>query len=205
MLDTIASNLSPDGSEALTALASTAVLLHTPTPNAETIAHTLIQHTSISQTLNNQLAHIHTLQTYLENQYSILRAQLTELQSNPAFSTPSSLPRQTTDQVRQTKHLRSKIREYEDKLSSLQAAQGRGSSSKSGDVSSAEAISQMLDQQKDLDELRESVEALEKQVQEFAGLPADKESARKEVGKLEVELDSVRRKRDALFEGLVER
>lgn len=63
----------------------------------------------------------------------------------------------------------------------------------------------MLDQQKDLDELRESVEALEKQVQEFAGLPADKESARKEVGKLEVELDSVRRKRDALFEGLVER
>jgi HAUS augmin-like complex subunit 1 len=61
----------------------------------------------------------------------------------------------------------------------------------------------MLEQQKELDEVKARVESLEKQLEEFAGLPADKEAARKEVGKLEVELDSLRRKRDALFGDLV--
>ena len=73
----------------------------------------------------------------------------------------------------------------------------------SRNIGSAEAIGEMLDQQKALDELRERVEGLEGQVAEFAGLPADKEMARKEVAKLEVRLDEVRRKRDDLFEGLV--
>ena len=48
-----------------------------------------------------------------------------------------------------------------------------------------------------------SIEELEKEVEVYGGLPADREAARKEVGKLEVEMDNARRKRDALFEGLV--
>ena len=70
-------------------------------------------------------------------------------------------------------------------------------------IGSAEAIGEMLEQQKALDEFKERVERLEREVAEFAGLPADKEAARKEVGKLEVRLDEVRRKRDELFERLV--
>jgi len=70
-------------------------------------------------------------------------------------------------------------------------------------IGSAEAISEMLEQQKALDGLREKVESLESEVGEYAGLPAEREAARKEVGKLEVRLDEVRRKRDELFENLV--
>jgi len=70
-------------------------------------------------------------------------------------------------------------------------------------IGSAEAIGEMLEQQKALDELREKVEGLEREVGEYAGLPADREAARKDVGKLEVKLDEVRRRRDELFEGLV--
>lgn len=70
-------------------------------------------------------------------------------------------------------------------------------------IGSTEAINDMLEQQKALDELREKVEGVERAVAEFAGLPADKEAARKEVGKLEVRLDEVRKRRDELFEGLV--
>ena len=40
-------------------------------------------------------------------------------------------------------------------------------------VASAEAITEMLEQQQALEELRESVEALEGEVEEFGGLPAD--------------------------------
>ena len=186
------------------ALASTAVALDTASADPETIAHALIAHTSTSQTLTNNIAHVQALQQYLDRQHSLLRAQLHELQSNPAFSAPPSLQRQTTEQVRQTKHLRTKIREHEDRLSSLEHAQARSAATPaSKSVSSAEAIADMLEQQSALAALREKVEGLEKQVDEYAGLPADREAARKEVAKLEVELDNARRRRDALFEGLV--
>lgn len=72
-------------------------------------------------------------------------------------------------------------------------------------IGSAEAIVEMLEQQKALDEIRARVEGLESEVAQFAGLPAEREAARKEVAKLEVRLDEVRRKRDELFEGLVGR
>ncbi|KAJ4365620.1 hypothetical protein N0V83_008240 [Neocucurbitaria cava] len=203
ILSQLKSSLTQEGEEALHAIASTAVILNTPSVDPETLAHALIQHTTTSQNLTNQLAHIQTLQTYLTKQISLLRTQLNELQTNSAFSTPPLLQRQTTEQTRQTKHLRTKIREYEDKLSSLQSSQNRSMTPGSRNIGSAEAIGEMLEQQKVLDELRERVVGLEAQVKEFAGLPADREMARKEVGKLEIRLDEVRRRRDELFEGLV--
>ncbi|KAL1800317.1 hypothetical protein ACET3X_000659 [Alternaria dauci] len=203
ILSSLKASLTPEGEQALDALASTAVALNAPTANPETIAHALIQHTTASQSLTNQLAHIYTLQNYLDKQQALLRTQLHELQTNPAFATPSSLQRQTTEQTRQVKHLRTKIREHEDKLSSLQSSRSRTTTPASNNIGSAEAITDMLEQQKALDELRERVEGLERQVAEFGGLPADKEAARKEVGKLEVRLDELRRSRDELFEGMV--
>ncbi|KAF1966779.1 hypothetical protein BU23DRAFT_485522 [Bimuria novae-zelandiae CBS 107.79] len=204
ILETIKAHLTAEGAESLAALASTAVALDTTSTNPETLAHALIAHTSMSQTLTNNIAHIQALQRYLDRQQSLLRAQLHELQSNPAFSVPSSLQRQTTEHARQIKHLRAKIREYEDKLASLEHSQARTAATPaSKSVSSAEAIADMLEQQTALSALRESVEELEKEVDEYAGLPADRDAARKEVGRLEVELDNVRRRRDALFEGLV--
>ncbi|KAI4697981.1 uncharacterized protein J4E84_001115 [Alternaria hordeiaustralica] len=205
ILSRLQASLTPEGEQALDALASTAVALNLPTANPESIAHALIQYTTASQNLTNQLQHIHTLQSYLDKQQALLRTQLHELQTNPAFATPSNLQRQTTEQTRQVKHLRTKIREHEDKLSSLQSSQSRNMTPGSKNVGSAEAITDMLEQQKALDELRERVEGLEKQVAEFGGLPADKEAARKEVGKLDVRLDELRRRRDELFEGLVGR
>ena len=204
MIEAIKVHLTPEGADALRALASTAVALDTTSADAETLAHALIAHTSTSQTLTNNIAHIQTLQRYLDKQQSLLRAQLNEMQSNPAFSAPPSLQRQTTEQARQTKHLRAKIREYEDRLASLEHSQTRNAATPaSKSVSSAEAIVDMLEQQAALNTLREKVEGLEKEVDQYAGLPADREAARKEVGKLEVELDNVRRRRDELFEALV--
>lgn len=203
MLQKITASLTPEGDHALRALASTSVVLNTTSAAPETLAHALIQHTVTTQNLSNQLAHIQALQSYLDRQHIQLRAQLNELTTNPAFAAPPSLSRQTTEQTRQIKHLRTKIREYEDKLSSVQSSQSRGLTPASKNISSAEAIGEMLEQQKALDVLTRRVEELEKEVAEYAGLPASKEMARKEVAKLEVQLDEVRRRRDELFEGLV--
>jgi HAUS augmin-like complex subunit 1 len=73
------------------------------------------------------------------------------------------------------------------------------------DIGSAESIEEMLERAEELDALKTGVEGLEAQVDAYRGLPADREAARKEVGRLEVELDGVRKRRDALFEGLVGR
>lgn len=204
ILEAIKLHLTPEGSDSLHALASTAVALDTKSANPQELAHALIAHTSMSQTLANNITHVQTMQRYLDRQHNLLRAQLNELQSNPAFSVPPSLQRQTTEQARQTKHLRAKIRESEDRLLSLENQQSRvAATPASKGLSSAEAIADMLEQQSSLSAVRQRVEDLEKEVQGFAGLPADREAARKEMGKLEVELDKVRQKRDALFEGLV--
>jgi HAUS augmin-like complex subunit 1 len=206
LLQTITAHLTPQGADALQALAATAVSINAPSAHPETLAHALIAHTSTSQTLTNNIAHIEALQRYLDTQHALLRSQLKELQTNPAFTAPPALPRQATEQARQTKHLRTKVREYEDRLASFQAQQGRNAATPaSKDVGSAEAIAEMLEQQAGLDALARKVEGLEKEVDEFAGLPADREAARREVAKLEVEVDNVRRRRDALFEGLVGR
>ena len=59
----------------------------------------------------------------------------------------------------------------------------------SKNIASAEAITDMLEQQQALEELRGRVEALEGEVDEL--------------GRLEVRCDEARRRRDELFEGLV--
>ncbi|KAH7094957.1 hypothetical protein FB567DRAFT_574845 [Paraphoma chrysanthemicola] len=205
LLQTLQSNLPPSGAAALSALASTSIALNTPTADPETLAHALIQHTLTTQTLTTQLAHIDTLHAYLAKQTSVVRTQLHGLQNNPAFLTPSTLHRQTTEQTRQAKSLRTKIRDAEDKLSALQSSHARNPTLTPGSkhAGSAEALADMLEQQRALEELRGRVEGLEKEVSAFGGLPADREMARKEVAKLEVSVDEVRRRRDGVFEDLV--
>jgi len=61
------------------------------------------------------------------------------------------------------------------------------------------------EQEAGLVELRKRVEELEEQVRRFRGLPMEKEGARREVRRLEAEAEKVKRRRDGLFEGLVER
>jgi HAUS augmin-like complex subunit 1 len=195
LLSQLTASLTPEGEQALDALASTVIALNTPTAHPETIAHALIQHMTTAQNLTNQLAHIQTLQDYVTRQQALLRAQLTALKTDPAFKTPMNIQRQTTEHTRQTKHMRTRIRECEDKLAALQANQSRAMTPGSKHIGSAEA----------LDELRERVEAVEREVGGFEGLPADREMARKDVARLEVRLDEVRRRRDELFEGLVEK
>ncbi|OCK86203.1 hypothetical protein K432DRAFT_341819 [Lepidopterella palustris CBS 459.81] len=206
ILNTITSNLTPEGQRSLDALASTAIALETPNTDPETLAHTLIQHTTTASTLSNQLNHLQTLQSYLNTQLSSLRSDLQSLQS-PAFTTPSSLPRQTTDWSRQTRLLRSKMREYEDKLATLPPPTPSSSitSIKPSDLASAAGLASLVEKERELVVLRERVEKLEEEVAQFRHLPTDKEAARKEVRKREVELDGLRRARDGLFEGLMEK
>jgi len=205
ILDTISAHLTPEAQRNLTALANTSVALDTPDTDPETLAHALIHHTTTSASFSTHLDSLHILQSYLTTHLTTLRTDLSTLHS-PAFSTPASLPRQTIDWTRQTKHLRTKLREYEDRLSSLTPATTTGSGAgRPPEPASAAGIMQLVEQEAALGELRARVEELEGQVRRFRGLPMEKEAARREVRRLEAEVETVRRRRDGLFEGLVDR
>jgi HAUS augmin-like complex subunit 1 len=97
---------------------------------------------------------------------------------------------------RNTKQLRAKLEEYESRLASLES--GDGSSSR-------ELIKEVVAQEQQVSGLSERVQALESQLQAYKGLPKNKNAARKEVQKVEKELIELQKRRDMLFEGLVEK
>ena len=209
---TLIADLTPDGKTSLNALSSTSVILSTSPPDPGLIAHALIRHTTTIQSLSTQLDHLHSLQTYLSTQHAHLLSQLAALQTDPAFRTPQTLQRQAADQSRQVKTLKAKIRDVEDRVGGLQGGGGRRDRNPNpekdrnhgtGDAVLADQVAEMVESQERIERARVRVERLEAKVDEFAGLPPDREAARKEVARPEVELNELRRRRDGLFEGML--
>jgi HAUS augmin-like complex subunit 1 len=190
ILSALSTSLSFDAKTSLAALATAAVTLDAPSAAPKSIASTLITQTQTSQTLSQTLLRASSLQRRLENELIALRSQLAELRS-PAFQAPLSLQRQTLEWNRNTKQLRSKIGEYTERLAGLE---GKDSG----------LIEEVVRREKSVAELSERVEALEAQVQAFIGLPRDRDAARREVERVGKELVELQRKRDRMFEELVE-
>jgi HAUS augmin-like complex subunit 1 len=191
ILGSLSSSLTADGKVSLEALATTSVTLDAPSSDPTSIAKTIITQTQSSQTLSQTLLRVSSLQRRLENELIALRAQLIELRS-PAFQAPLSLQRQTLEWNRNTKQLRTKIGEYAERLGSLE---GRDNG----------LIEEVVRREKGVMDLSERVKELESQVEAFKGLPRDRDAARKEVEKVGRELASLQRKRDRMFEELVEK
>jgi HAUS augmin-like complex subunit 1 len=191
ILRSISSSLTEEGNTSLEALATTSVALDAPSADPLRVAKTIITSTQTSQTLSQTLLRVSSLQRRLENELISLRAQLTELRS-PAFQAPLPLQRQTLDWNRNTKQLRTKIGEYTERLGGTEAKD-------SG------LIEEVVRREKGVIEMGERLKSLEAQVEAFKGLPKDRDAARKEVEKVGKELANLQRKRDVMFEELVEK
>ncbi|KAF2814058.1 uncharacterized protein BDZ99DRAFT_230717 [Mytilinidion resinicola] len=201
LLTALTTHLPPTGAHSLTALATTSIHLNTPSTDPSALAHALITHTTTSHSLTTTLHHLRTLHTALSTTLSDLRNELHALRA-PAYTVPATLPRQTADRARVTKQLRAKQRECETALAELSRAT---TTPKNGqdDVRTAAGLAVLEARERELLELRARVVELEAQVQEFRGLPMEKEGARREVRRAEGELEALLRRRDGMFEGLV--
>lgn len=188
--------LPKEGLENLDALAGMAVAVDAPNAQPETIARTVMEQTQTSQALTQTLLRLTHLQRRLETELLSLRTQLAQLRS-PSFQPPATLARQTLEWTRNTKQLRAKLGEYNDRLASLADA---GAETQSGLL-----VEQIVQRESDLLELGERVARLEGRVDAFKGLPGDRDGARREVEKAGNELGRLQRRRDELFEGLVEK
>jgi HAUS augmin-like complex subunit 1 len=191
LVDNITNSLDVSGKASLDALSTTATMLDSPA-DAFAVGAALTQRTQTSQTLAQQLLRLTQLQKALEKELVSLRTQLSELRS-PAFQAPLALQRQTLDWNRNTKQLRAKLTEYQDRLAGL------------GNAASTKDAREVVEKEQQIVELEERLEELKAHVEAYKGLPSDKEKAIEIVKKAEEEAGKLGRRLDELFEGLAEK
>ncbi|KAF2086241.1 hypothetical protein K490DRAFT_66789 [Saccharata proteae CBS 121410] len=197
LLGALTENLTEEGEISLNALAALTTALSATDAEPETLAHALISQTKHSHHLAIQQQTVSTLHAILGSDLQSLRAHLRSITSDPSFTAPANLPRQTADYTRQTKQFRPKLREYADRLNSLPSPGSQAMSSASLDA--------VKEKELKMEELKKDVARMEARVKAFRDLPADRDEARQRVRARERELEALRRERDAGFGKLVER
>jgi len=195
IVNQITSSLTKDGKSSLDTLSSLTAALNCASPDAKSLASSLVAEIQTSHSLTQSLMQLQHLQARLESELLSLRSQLNEVRSQ-AFQPPMSLPRQTMEWNRNTKQLRAKLEEYESRLASLESGDG---------PAGREIIKEVVAQEQQVSGMSERVQTLESQLQAYKGLPKNKTAARKEVQKVEKELAELQKRRDTLFEGLVDK
>jgi HAUS augmin-like complex subunit 1 len=191
LVSTITGSLDAQGRINLDSIASTATALDKPS-NTFAVGIALSQQTQTAQTLTQQLLRLTQLQKMLEQELSGLRAQLADLRS-PAFQAPMALQRQTVDWTRNTKQLRGKLTEYNDRLAGL------------GSNASERDARDVVEKEQKITKLEMQLELLNGRIEAYKGLPRDRDKALEMVRSKEKEVDRLTRRLDELFEGLTER
>jgi HAUS augmin-like complex subunit 1 len=197
IVNKLTTTLSDEGRRDLDAISTLAVVIDSASSVPELVAEKLISQTETSHTLIQHLLRLTHLQRRLETELLSLRSQLQQLRSS-VFQPPISLSRQTVDWTRNTKQLRAKLTEYNDRLAAISADGSSG-------ARSGVFIEEIVRREGEILSLGERVERLEGQVDRFRGLPGDIQGARNEVVQVEKQLMDLKRRRDGLFEGLVEK
>jgi HAUS augmin-like complex subunit 1 len=197
IVNKLTTTLSDEGRRDLDTISTLAVVIDSASPAPEVVAERLITQTETSHTLTQHLLRLTHLQRRLETELLSLRSQIQQLRSS-VFQPPISLSRQTLDWTRNTKQLRAKLSEYNDRLAAISAEGASG-------TQSCVLVEEIAQRERAIWSLGEKVETLESQVDKFRGLPGDIQGARNEVIRVEKEVAELKGKRDGLFEGLVQK
>lgn len=195
-LTVIQQSLTYDGATALRTLATLSLALGPKNSDTNAMAESLLKLTRNEHEVSQQLQRVEILhqQLKLEN----IRAQelLQRLRTEEALQPSDALVQKTGEWNRGSKGLNMKIGEYKDRAARMERA---------GVVKPDVGIPEIKGQEKELRELEKRVRGLESKVRGFEGLPPDKDAALAEVERMRRELEGLVRKRDGLFEGLVEK
>ncbi|CAD0107100.1 unnamed protein product [Aureobasidium uvarum] len=187
------SSLSANGITDLTAQATTAVTLNTTTTSATTLATTLLTLSTTLSSLNNQLSATQTLKANLLTHQSSLQTEHQTLTSQ-AFQTESNLPKRTAEVSRQTKVLKAKVAEYDERL--------RNASDGGAEIPEV-LLAEVEASKTGLGMLMKRLSDVESRIEVFEGVPPEAKEVRRVMQDLRAELEGWVMKRDGMFEGLV--
>lgn len=167
--------------------------MNTTTTAATTLATTLLSLSTSLSALHNQLPATQTLQTSLLAHQTTLHNELQDLQSSD-FQSEKNLPQRTAEIIRQTKLLKAKVSEYDERLRNASATGSEIPEKLLTDVEAANANAEVLMQR--LRDVEQGIEAYE-------GVPPEAREVRRVMQELRAELESWIRRRDEMFERMV--
>lgn len=191
ILSAVEGSLTREGRTSLDILASVSVALGGPAKGTS-MAGKIIELTTEEFDSQQQVQRVEALQKQLGRELSLLQEQLDDVRGE-AYQAPADLPQKTSSWIHSTKVLNAKVADYKEKISALEKGKPP-----------AINIPQLVKEERDVLEMKEKVRALEGRVSMFEGLPPDTDLAKSETERLRRELIRLERKRDDLFEGLVE-
>ena len=190
ILAAVENSLTREGRTNLEALASVSVAFGGAFTERD-MANTIVQLKAAEINIQQQTQRIEALQKSLARELSLAQEQLAEVRGEE-FQSPVDILQKTSGWTRSAKALSIKLKEYKDKLSSLDKA-------KAPTVD----LPHVIEAENSVLELQEKVKGLESKVAAFKGLPPDWKLAKSEVEKVKRELGGLERHRDTMFEGLV--
>lgn len=187
-------SLTKEGKASLDAMASAAVQLGMALPEPAQIGQAMLQLQMRNFDLEQAVARVGILQRYIDLEAARL-ADLHQEVGGTDYRPPADLARQNLEMQRRVKAMAKKLPEMKDKVASLARAIGVPNPT----------IDQVRLEEESYLELLEVKRGLDKQINDFEGLPPDTEEARLHLDTMRRELRSITERRDEVFENLVER
>lgn len=194
VLQAVENGLTGEGKTALDSMANMAVELGMAYPTPESLGSKFVELKSRAAELEQTLERVTLLERYLNREAATMDAFIQELQSDD-YKPPADLAKQNLELQRQIKSMSTRLPELRQHVASLEKSVGMPSLTVEEVKMDEEDYLELLAKKKDLDA----------QVKAFAGLPPDIETARAELEAFRTDLRDATEKRDAVFEGLVER
>ncbi|KAJ5679705.1 hypothetical protein N7462_007949 [Penicillium macrosclerotiorum] len=193
ILDELEMCLDDRGKHDLNDLANSAVILgNTLDPEPEGLGLSIVELTAEEFDIQDQVTKVDTVHRYLQQELAKLQIDLDKLKTEKSFEAPANAQSLTSEWVRDTKTLSTKVGEYRDRIASLERSQPRGPT-----------IDELMVKEEAVIRLRETVKSLEARVKTFHDLPKDIVGARAKYKSLERELAQLTQQRDMMFGDLV--
>ncbi|KAK5716561.1 hypothetical protein LTR15_009452 [Elasticomyces elasticus] len=182
--------MSSEDRENLDAVAGTAAVLDVDSTAA--MYSRLCELTAESFEISQQIDSAASQHAAIAGEQARLEQLLRELNA-PHFQAPDDVLEQTTEWVRNTKHFKAKLAEYDERLSVLRSV-----------PSPSPTVEDFERQTSDLETLRGRLRTLETELSEFGNLPPDPKVARFKLEGARKDLRDLVGRRDRLFEDLAE-
>lgn len=195
LLDTIEDELPKDGKVALEGMAAMAAQAGILFPEPEDLGRRMLDHQKAIFEAEQMKARAETLGRHITSD-AATTAELAKTLQGEGYTTRPGLAKQNLDQQRKVKASAAQLPDLRDRVASLAA---------SHDASSYPTIQDIAEEEKEFLDILGRKRQLDLQLAAFEGLPGDPDMARAELEALQDQLRGATSRRDAVFEGLVER
>ncbi|KAJ3499766.1 hypothetical protein NLG97_g54 [Lecanicillium saksenae] len=194
LLDIVEHELPKEGKVALNSMASMAISAKMAFPEPEQLGAAIFDTQSAVFEAERMISRAETLERHVHSEIAHTNAVLNTMQDD-AYQMPDGLGKRNLELQRTVKAMSAQAPEFERRIASLKAS-----------VASSEfTVHDILREEQDYLALVENRKELEKHISVFRGLPSDPDLARDELNAYRQELQGITSRRDAAFQGLVER